>query len=699
MAKKLVIVESPAKARTLGRILGSDYNIKASVGHIRDLPKWGLGVDVKKGFTPKYEIPKDKKQIADELRKAAEKASAVYLATDPDREGEAISWHLTEAAGLGDKPVHRVVFHEITEDAIHEAFRHPRAVDMHLVNAQQARRVLDRLVGYKISPLLCRKVRSKLSAGRVQSAALRMIVEREREVQSFVPVEYWTVEAELAKESPESTKFKAKFIGLAPVGGAESKHLDIHTQQEADEITNNLNSASYAVLKVQKKKVNRQPAPPFITSTLQQEAWRKLHFSAKRTMVLAQQLYEGLSIGDEGVVGLITYMRTDSTTVAETALQEARDYISEKFGQDYLPNKPRKFTKKVKGAQEAHEAIRPTKMRREPDSIKQHLSSDQMKLYELIWKRMIASQMAAASFDTTSVDVEAKGKTSYLFRATGSVLRFPGFLTLYSEGKDDAEEHEPDKQPLPLLTEGDALLLIDLISRQHFTQPPPRFNEATLVKAMEEKGIGRPSTYAPTVSTLFDRHYVLRKEGRLYPEDIGMVVNDLLVEHFPNIVNIGFTAQMEEQFDDVSQGKTEWVSLIQDFYTPFDEMLTKANDNMVTLKEPATVTDTECSKCGKFMVIRNGRFGKFLACSGFPKCKNTQPLPGESGDATQEGSDTGDTKASVNEETTDEKCPKCDAPMVIRKGRFGKFLACSGYPKCKQTKPIRGKKDPVETNA
>ena len=625
MAKELVIVESPAKARTLSRILGGRYSVKASLGHVRDLPRKRLGVDVKNGFTPYYAVPKEKRAIVKEIKEAAEKALAVYLATDPDREGEAISWHLIEAARLRKVPRHRVVFHEITEKAIKEAFRHPRQIDMHLVDAQQARRILDRLVGYKISPLLWRKVKGGLSAGRVQSVALRMIVEREREIQNFVPQEYWTIEVELAKMDKRAARFKAKLLGIKDKG----EKLEIHCQGEAEPIANQLKVATYLVSQISQKRLSRQPAPPFITSTLQQEAWRKLKFAARHTMSIAQQLYEGLPIGDEGVVGLITYMRTDSTRVAESALKEARHYISEKYGAEFLPSRPRLFTKKAKGAQEAHEAIRPTGVEREPSLIKPYLTPDQAKLYELIWKRMVASQMAAALFDTTAVDIEAKepqeGKI-YILKATGSVLYFSGFLTLYSEGKDEAEEEEKDKAPLPPLAEGEELRLIDLFPQQHFTQPPPCYNEATLVKALEERGIGRPSTYAPIISTLRQRGYVERKDGRFHPLSLGFVVNDLLVEHFPQIVDIGFTAQMEEQLDEIARGERGWVGTIQEFYTPFEETLSKASTHMVKVKEADQPTNELCPQCGCAMVIRMGRYGKFLACSGYPRCKTTKPL-------------------------------------------------------------------------
>ena len=627
MAKKLVIVESPAKAKTLGKILGKAYVIKASVGHVRDLPQKALGVDLKNGFVPKYVVPQKKKAVVKELKEAAGKASAVYLATDPDREGEAISWHLVNAIKLDKIPVHRVVFHEITEQAIKDAFLHPRQIDMNLVDAQQARRILDRLVGYKISPILWRKVRGRLSAGRVQSVALRMIVEREREIQNFVSREYWTIDAELSKTEgdKEYPSFSARLAGTKNKG----EKLKIERESETEPIVRQLRESTYSVAQIKKKKVTRQPAPPFITSTLQQEAWRKLHFTGDRTMAVAQQLYEGLPLGEEGEAGLITYMRTDSTKVSDSAIEETRSYVAEKYGTEFVPSHPRVFLKKVKGAQEAHEAIRPTKVSREPDLVRPFLTRDQVKLYELIWQRMVASQMAAAIFDTISVDVDAKAPrkpTVYVLRATGSTPRFLGFLVLYSEGKDETDGDEEGKTRLPPLDEGEMLRLLDILPDQHFTQPPPRYNEATLVKALEERGIGRPSTYAPIISTLRRRDYVERKEGRFRPLELGFVVNDLLVEHFPTIVDIGFTAKLEEQLDGIASGESPWVTTIQDFYTPFEEALQKASTNIVKLKKPDQPTDEVCPECGKPMVIRQGRFGEFLACTGYPKCRTTKSL-------------------------------------------------------------------------
>ena len=612
MTEKLVIVESPAKARTISRILGPGYTVKASLGHVRNLPQRELGVDIENGFAPKYVVIKGRGKLLQEIRKVANKASAVYLATDPDREGEAISWHLIQAAKLGNMPLKRVVFHEITEEAIEKAFRHPRQIDMLLVNAQQARRILDRLVGYKISPILWRKIARGLSAGRVQSAALRMIVDRERDIEGFIPREYWSIEAELAKEGAPS--FRARLVGP-----------DIGNEAEAQRLSTELEKASYAVAAVNKKRVARQPAPPFTTSTLQQEAWRKLHFSAKRTMFLAQQLYEGLPIGDEGSVGLITYMRTDSTRVSAQALAQTRDYIAERYGADFLPQAPRRFAKKAKGAQEAHEAIRPTSVGREPGLIKPYLNPYQLKLYQLIWSRMVASQMAAAQIEATTVEITATApkRDEYLFRATSSIVIFPGFLILYLEGRD--EDEEEDKQPLPQLAAGERLELLGLFPEQHFTQPPPRYTEATLIKALEQNGIGRPSTYAPTLATIQGRGYVRKSNGRLYPLALGVIVANTLKEHFPDIVDIGFTAQMEQDLDEIASGQREWVPMLQGFYEPFAETVAKAASAMPKIKDEPT--DEVCEKCGRPMVIKWGRLGRFLACSGFPKCRNTKSLP------------------------------------------------------------------------
>lgn len=654
MSKSLVIVESPAKAKTVSRMLGNSYSVKACVGHVRDLPRSRLGVDVEEGFTPKYVVPKEKKTVVKQIGEAAKKASSVYLATDPDREGEAISWHLIQAAQLDDMPLKRVVFHEITKEALTDAFRHPRGIDIDLVNAQQARRILDRLVGYKLSPLLWRKVRRGLSAGRVQSVALRMIVDREREIEGFVPKEYWSIDAELKKMAGKDS-FKATLLGLS-----DGKKIEIGSQDEAEGIAAELEKASYAVAQVRKKEISRGPAPPFITSTLQQEGWRKLRFTAKHTMAIAQQLYEGLPVGEEGSVGLITYMRTDSTRVASSALNEARAYIKDKYGANFLPPRPRIFAKKAKAAQEAHEAIRPTSVWREPDAIKRYLNRDQFRLYELIWKRMVASQMSPALLDTTSVDIEAKNEKSYLLRATSSLIKFPGFTILYSEGKDEAEA-EGGKKPLPELAKGESLKLLALFPEQHFTQPPPRYTEATLVKALEERGIGRPSTYAPILSTIKERGYVERADGRFQPLELGFVVSELLTEHFPDIVDLGFTAQMEDGLDQIARGERSWAPFLQDFYHPFEKSLKTAEERMEKIKVVDEPTDETCEQCGRPMVIKLGRYGRFIACTGYPECRNTKPLL---------------VKIGV-------ECPKCGGDLVQRQTKKRRtFYGCANYPDC-----------------
>ncbi len=662
----LVVVESPAKARTIERILGREYVVKASQGHVRDLPKGKLGVDIEGGFEPSYLVLQDKNAVVRELKALGDKASSIYLATDPDREGEAISWHLVKAAAWdnGNTPLHRVVFHEITPQAVKEAFNHSRDIDMELVNAQQARRILDRLVGYQISPLLWRKVQRGLSAGRVQSVALRIIVDREREINAFVPKEYWTIEAQLRKIARARKDIGETFgATLHSIKGQKGK-LEIPDGTTTQRIEGELEGAEYTVAQVKKREVKGSPSPPFITSTLQQEAGRKLHFTAKRTMVAAQQLYEGLPIGNDGSVGLITYMRTDSTLVAASALQEARGYIRKEYGDDYLPHQPRMFRKKSKNAQEAHEAIRPTSINREPQSLKRYLSPDQFKLYDLIWRRMLASQMADSRSDATSVDVEAKCRNIsrvYVLRSTGSVLRFPGFRILYMESIDDTDEEE-GKQPLPELSEGEKLNCLKLESKQHFTQPPPRYTEASLIKMLEDKGIGRPSTYAPIISTIMDRSYVAKDRGRLYPTILGTTICDLLTQFFTDIMETDFTARMEGELDEVASGERKWVPVLKDFYGPFQKSLEVATETMprVKVEEP---TDEVCDLCNNPMVIKTGRFGRFMACSNFPTCKNTRRIQKNIGVS----------------------CPRCGGDLVQRssKGRGRRvFYGCSRYPSC-----------------
>ncbi|TAK35217.1 MAG: type I DNA topoisomerase [Chloroflexota bacterium] len=675
MAKKLVIVESPAKARTIGRILGSNYTIKASVGHVRDLPKSQLGVDVEHDFNPKYLVPREKKAVIKDLKAAAKDASSLYLATDPDREGEAIAWHLVQAINADGLKVQRVVFHEITPEAIKAAFAEPRQINAELVNAQQTRRILDRLVGYMISPLLWRKVRGRLSAGRVQSVAVRMIVEREREIEAFVPQEYWSIKANLSKQplpGKKSTKrdvFTAALVGRS----GEKEKLEIPNEAVARKLEAALQNAGYSIADVRQKETLRQPSAPFTTSTLQQEAYRKLRFTAKRTMAVAQQLYEGLSVGTGGSVGLITYMRTDSTHVAASAQSEARSYIRERFGSDFVPGSPRFFTRKSKGAQEAHEAIRPTSVHREPAALAGRLTPEQLKLYELIWKRFVASQMEAARIDTMTVDVRADDAASgqaFLLRASGSAVKFEGFLALYSEGRDEGDAEDERHIALPLLTKGEVVDLLKLLPEQHFTAPPPRYTEASLVKALEEQGIGRPSTYAPTISTVLERGYVEKVERHLRPTELGCVVTDLLAEHFPDIINTGFTARMESELDEIAGGKASWVPVLREFYNPFSVAVERAAALMPERKIADEPAGENCELCGRPMVIKYGRYGKFVACSGFPECRKSKPFL---------------TKIGVS-------CPKCGADIVQRKTKGRRmFYGCSQYPQCDFTswdKPV-----------
>jgi DNA topoisomerase I len=661
---KLVIVESPAKARTLERYLGRGYAVSASMGHVRDLPKSTLGVEVDGDFAPKYLIPRDKRKTVNELKSLVKSAREVILATDPDREGEAIAWHLIAATDPdGEKPVSRVVFHEVTPDAVKAAMDNPREIDMRLVDAQQARRVLDRLVGYSISPLLWKKVKRGLSAGRVQSVALRLIVEREREILDFVTREYWTLDAELSKQGPTNGKRNLAF--LSRLHRIEGEAVDLPDEETTQGVQKNLEGAEYLVSEVRTRETQRRPAAPFITSTLQQEASRKLNYPVRRTMQLAQQLYEGIELGAEGSQGLITYMRTDSTNVSATAQQMARETIQETYGAEYVPEKPPVYRRKSKGAQEAHEAIRPADPRRHPDSLKPYLSGPQLRLYRLIWQRFIASQMRSAIFDSTSVDIEAGpagGKKPYMFRSTGSVMKFRGFLAVYREGRDDDEIDEMDRDALPVLEKGEALNLLQLLPEQHFTQPPPRFSEATLVKTLEENGIGRPSTYAPTIATLVARNYVSTEQRRLYPTELGFVINDILVEHFPSIVDMSFTSTMEEELDEIAAGEREWKPVIRDFYEPFSLTMAKAEQTMERVQIRDEPTDQVCEQCGRPMVIKLGRYGRFLACTGFPECRNAKPLLAKIG----------------------LPCPTCgEGEVVERRSKKGRvFYGCSRYPEC-----------------
>lgn len=653
---KLVIVESPAKARTVGRFLGKGFTVKASVGHVRDLLHSQLSVDVEHDFAPKYRVPNEKRPVVKEIQALAKTHAEIYLATDPDREGEAIAWHLLESAKIEQKRTRRVVFHEITEPAINEAFSHPRDIDMDLVDAQQARRILDRLVGYNLSPLLWRKVRSRLSAGRVQSVALRLVVEREREIDAFIPVEYWSIAAELRPE-----KIKETFIAkLAKMDGEDPV---LGKQTEVQPILVDMESAAYVISKIKRGERRRKPSAPFTTSTMQQEASRRLGYTARRTMALAQQLYEGIDLG-EGAVGLITYMRTDSTNVAETAQTEARQFIAERYGEKFLPPEPPKYQTKAKGAQEAHEAVRPTSVMRQPDSIKEFLNRDQLRMYQLVWQRFVASQMEAAVFDTLSVEVTAKSDHhEYLLRASGSTVKFPGFLVVYEEAKDEdqvSEEEENARIPAGIL-EGQTQRLVRLLPEQHFTQPPPRYTEATLVRTLEEYGIGRPSTYAPILSTIQQRGYVLREAKRLSPTETGILVNDLITEHFPGVVDYGFTAKMEEDLDLIAEGKRDWVKSIREFYGPFAEQVAQAELNMPEMNMGPEPIGRPCPECGHELVIRWGRYGKFISCSAFPDCRHTEAWLEKIG----------------------VQCPKDQGDIVARKTRKGRtFYGCANYPNC-----------------
>ena len=690
MDHKLVIVESPAKAKTIQKYLGAGYRVMASMGHVRDLPKSKIGIDIDNDFTPVYEISEGKDKLIAELKREIKTADAIYLATDHDREGEAIAWHILQAANIGKrKPVYRITFNEITKDAIQHAIRNPREIDANLVDAQQARRVLDRLVGYKISPILWAKVRRGLSAGRVQSVAVRMVVEREREIESFVPKEYWSIEADL---SPAGLKKLGKHdIFRAILHARNGKKLDkfaIPSKDAADAVLAALEGAIYLVGTVTRKDKRRSPAPPFITSTLQQEASRKLGFSSKRTMQVAQKLYEGVDIGGkDGTVGLITYMRTDSTNVSVDAQTEARTLITELYGKEYVPAKPNIYKTKAKGAQEAHEAIRPTSVVRRPDQLKAALGRDEFRLYDLIWKRFMASQMAAAIFDSTSVDIGAGAgiKTAagapFTFRATGSVLKFNGFLAVYNVSLDEGDEDEDKEALLPPLNEGQALDLHDLFGEQHFTTPPPRYTEATLVKQMESEGIGRPSTYAPTISTIVAREYVELVEKKLMPTTLGRVVTDLLVEHFKDIVDYNFTSDMEQRLDDIAEGQRRWVPVLREFYDPFAVRLHAAETEMRNVKREEIKTELPCPQCSTHLVIKWGRNGEFLACSRYPECSWT-------GDLERDG-DGGIHIASQPEIFGNTNCPECDNPMSLKKGRFGPFLACNNYPTCKGIRKVR----------
>ena len=672
MAKSLVIVESPAKARTINKYLGPDYVVKASMGHVLDLPKKDLGVDLDHGFKPTYITIPGRKAVIAELKSAAAKSDEVFLAADPDREGEAICAHLRELLDGKKRRFHRVLFNEITRDAIREAFKAPGEIDSKLVDAQQARRILDRLVGYQVSPLLWEKVKRGISAGRVQTVALRIIVEREREIQAFQKREYWTIGVNLEGKNPPPFDARlAKFLG---------KDLEISDQATADRIAGEIKAANLVVESVTTKEKRKHPVPPFITSKLQQEAVRKLRFTAKKTMTIAQRLYEGLEIGEEGSVGLITYMRTDSTRVAEGALAAVREHISKTFGKDYLPPEPIRYKSK-KGAQDAHEAIRPTDVRLTPESIQRYLGADEFKLYKLIWQRFVASQMNPAVFDQTTIDISAG---DYLLRATGSVEKFNGFRAVYEEGKDEKAEMEEDEElklRLPQVEQGERLRLHRITPEQHFTEPPPRYTEATLVKVLEEKGIGRPSTYATILVIIQNREYVEKLQGRFFPTQLGMLVSDMLVKNFSDIFEVAYTARMEEELDEVEEGKLTWTEALEEFYKKFEKDLRVAEREMEDIKGEGIPTDLKCEKCGKPMVIRLGRNGAFLSCTGYPDCDGTSDLPPELAAKYS-------TPGPPAPEVAEQNCEKCGKPMAVKRGRFGFFLACSGYPECRNTKKI-----------
>jgi DNA topoisomerase-1 len=662
MSKNLIIVESPTKAKTLTKFLGKDYKITSSMGHIRDLPKSKIGVDIENNFEPTYVIPPTKKKIISELKKLASKSDTIYFASDEDREGEAISWHLLTALDVPKEKTKRIAFHEITKDAILEALKNPREIDQNMVDAQQARRILDRLVGYKLSPLLWQKISFGLSAGRVQSVAVRLVVEREREREAFKVDEYWSIDATFSKEKDKEIVFEAKLI---KVNNKKLEKLEIKNEAEAKAILDTLNNAKYKVVAITKKESKKNPPAPYTTSTLQQDANRKLGFSAKQTMMVAQQLYEGVELGEEGHTGLITYMRTDSLNLSDKFLTEAGQYITKSFGANY--HEQRKFKTKSKGAQEAHEAIRPTEVGKSPESIQAHLDPKQYRLYNLIWQRSVASQMAEAVVENTSVDIN-NDNDKYTFRATGSIIKFEGYLKVYSNIERD--------KLLPELNQDEPLDLESLKPVQHFTEPPARYSDATLIKALEEHGIGRPSTYAPTLNTIQVRNYVERDENKRYkPTDIGITVNDLLVEHFPKIVDYEFTAKVEEEFDHIAEGKLKWVPMIKAFYEPFAKNLEEKSKTLDKKKLTEEKTDEKCEKCGSEMVIKMGRFGKFLACTKYPECKTTKNI-----------SKTGEIE---EKEVIEDICETCGKPMEMKRGRFGKFIACTDYPKCKTTKQIQ----------
>ncbi|MCB0219121.1 MAG: type I DNA topoisomerase [Chrysiogenetes bacterium] len=681
----LIIVESPTKAKTLKKYMGRGYDVKASVGHIIDLPKSKLGVDVEHDFAPTYVVIKGKAQVLKELKSAAKAAKRVLLATDPDREGEAIAWHISEKLKEldKDKPVSRIEFHEITKNAVQKAVEEPREIDFARFEAQQARRILDRLVGYKLSPLLWNKVRRGLSAGRVQSVALRLVVEREREIQAFESVEYWSIGVDLSHTNPPPF--------VAQLSKIDGKKPEIPNTERAEQLVKQLKSSKFRITSIERKERRRRPAPPFTTSTLQQEAARKLRFGAKKTMMLAQRLYEGQEVGGGESVGLITYMRTDSVRISGEAQAAARDYIlgNKDYGAEYVPEKPNAYRAK-KGAQEAHEAIRPTSMEYTPEKVKSYLGRDELRLYRLIWQRFLASQMTPAVYDQTGIDItptEGEGSEELTLRVTGSVMKFPGFTKAYTEGHDEGdkvEEGDEGDKSLPDMAEGDELTLNEVLPEQHFTQPPPRFTEASLVKSLEEEGIGRPSTYAAIMANIQDKKYVNKQENRFYPTEMGTLVTDLLIEHFPTVMDIGFTARMEEELDEVAEGKREWVGALRDFYTPFNENLEKAGELMRDVRGQQIDTDIDCPKCEGKMVIKWGRFGEFLACKNYPECKGTMNFK-----RNEDGS-VAPVDEAANAEPYPGTCDKCGGKLTLRRAWTGaRYIACENYKgKCDFTKPF-----------
>jgi DNA topoisomerase-1 len=667
MGKSLLIVESPTKARTLNRYLGDRFDIRASVGHIKDLPENELGIDIEKGFEPAYKVIKGKEKVIKDLRKAAKEAESIYLAPDPDREGEAIAWHIAEELRSSRKDIYRVLFNELTRNAIETSLKKPGELDRQKFEAQLARRLLDRLVGYQISPILWDKIRRGLSAGRVQSVALRLICEREAEIVAFDSEEYWTITALL--EGEIEPQFEAR---LWRKGGDK---IQVANQEQAAELVAALGQVNYQVAKVEKKKRSRSPAPPFITSTLQQEAARKLRYTAQRTMAIAQRLYEGIELGREGAVGLITYMRTDSTRLAKEAVVDGRSWIQDNLGAEYLPKKAPVYPSR-KGTQDAHEAIRPTAVARTPEEVASYLKKEELALYELIWKRFVASQMSPAQLDQTVMEVVAG---EFILRASGTVIRFPGFMQLYIEGSDNGDVGLEEGLKLPDLKEGSSLKLIELKPKQHFTQPPPRFTEASLIRELEEKGIGRPSTYASIMGVIQKKDYTKKEKGRFIPTELGVLVNDLLVANFPEVLNVAFTAQMEVKLDQVESGSQRWFQVLEEFYQRFHQAVERAQTEMTDVKRAGVPTDIDCEQCGKKMHIRWGKNGLFLSCSGYPKCKNSKNFARDS-------------KGKIQPATEGEvrgKCELCNRDMVEKSGRFGAFLACTGYPECKNTRSLK----------